>query len=117
MTSIKNPNERVVVSFQVPVMLQEKIIKAAKARGQTFSLFARDSLNLCAHFSPEFWGKIEALGEVYGVGESWIIESIVKEHITGMMNHSGVRKEEKSETVENKKIHPRRKSNPLAARL
>lgn len=101
--TIKNPNERVMVSFQIPSALKEKSDKVAAARGLSFSLFARKSLHLCAHFDPTFWSSIEHLAEIYGTGESKVIESIVESHITEIKNLAGFGNEERSETVTSKK--------------
>ena len=100
MTNIKDPNEKVMVSFQIPSGLKDKSDKAAAALSMSFSPFVRKSLHLCAHFDPAFWSTIEHLAEIYGVGESKVLSNIVTRYVDDMKNQTGLGNEEKSETVE-----------------
>jgi len=91
-----DPNEKIAVNLLIPAILKEKLEKAAKAEGVSFAQYGRDCFHFCAYLSPDFWKTLTTLSELYGQGESKIIEEILKNHVDKLKESAGFT-DEKSE--------------------
>jgi len=96
MKNLKDPNEKIAVNLLIPAMLKEKMAQAAKAEGVSFAQYGRDCFHFCAHLFPDFWKTLITLSELYGQGQSKIIEEILKTHVAQIKKSAGFT-DEKSE--------------------
>ncbi len=68
----------VYINIRVPEELKKRADASAKKAGIGFSQFVREALHLYSHFShPAFMQSVRHIAELYGVGESMVIQNVL----------------------------------------